>query len=403
MAARTAVYLDYNATTPLDPRVLEAMRPFLGNAFGNAGSGHVFGRRAAEAVERARERVARLIGAKVEEIVFTSGATESNNLAIKGVAEAYAEKGRHIITGLTEHKAVLEVCQHLARHGFEVSWLAPDGQGLVSAEQVTDAIRNDTILVTLMAANNETGTLHPVAEIGRVARERGVIFHSDATQAVGKVTVDVAEAGVDLLSLSAHKFCGPQGVGVLYVRRGPPRLRLEPQTHGGGQERGLRSGTLNVAGIVGLGAAAEIARAELLPEAARVGGLRDRLEATLVAGLEGIELNGHPTERLANTLNVSFAYVEAEQLLARLPDVAVSSGAACTSAVLQPSHVLKAMGVPEDRSYGSIRFSLGRFTTGKEVDYAASRVIQMVNELREANPVFRTRGGCRCSDGKCCG
>jgi len=389
MSLKLPVYLDNNATTPVDPRVRDAMWPYFTGKFGNAASkSHSFGWEAEEAVETARQQVADLIGASAKEIIFTSGATESDNLAIKGVAEMYAERGNHIITCLTEHKAVIDTCKYLAEKGCEITWLGPDEHGRVFAEQVAEAITDRTVLITLMLANNEVGTLHPVAEVGKVAKDRGVLFHCDATQGVGKVPVNVEEMGVDLLSLSAHKIYGPKGIGALYVRRRSPRVRLALQMHGGGHERGMRSGTLNVPGAVGLGVACEIV-AELLPEEAkRLTSLRDRLEKLIRDGLDHVKLNGHPTERAPNTSNLSFAYVEGESLMMKMKNVAVSSGSACTSASLEPSHVLRAMGVGDDLAHSSIRFSLGRFTTVEEVEYAAGEVIRSVKELRELSPLY---------------
>jgi len=389
MAETRYVYMDNNATTPLDPRVVEAMMPYLTRHFGNAAShNHPFGWKAEEAVEAARERIANLIHAAGKDIVFTSGATESDNLAIKGVAEMYAEKGRHIVTCKTEHKAVLDTCKYLETKGWEITWLDPDGTGRVSAGQVEDAIRDDTVLITLMVANNEIGTLHPIAEIGEVAKRREVLFHTDATQAPGKVPLDVDAMGVDLLSLSAHKMYGPKGIGALYVRRRGPRVRLACQMHGGGHERGMRSGTLNVHGIVGMGAAAELAAKEMPRDAARLRDLRDRLERLIVERVDHVRLNGHPTERLPNTLNLSFAYVEGEAMMLRMKDVAVSSGSACTSASLEPSFVLRAIGVPEELAHSSIRFSLGRFSKAEDVDHAAERIVRAVEELRELSPLY---------------
>ena len=389
MAIELPIYLDHNATTPVDARVLEQMLPYLTSVYGNPASrSHPFGWQAEAAVETAREQVAALIGAHAKDMVFTGGATESNNLAIKGVAEMYKDKGNHIITCLTEHKAVQEPCRHMEQSGYEVTWLKPDAHGRVSGEQVEAAICERTILITLMAANNEIGTLHPVAEIGQVARARGVFFHSDATQAVGKIPVDVEAAGLDLLSLSAHKFYGPKGVGALYLRRRGPRVRLASQMEGGGQERGLRSGTLNVPGIVGLGAAAEICRSEMPAESARVVALRDRLHHGLAERVDHIKLNGHPTERLPNTVNLSFAFVEGEALMLKMKDLAVSSGSACGSASLEPSFVLRALGVPDELAHGSIRFSLGRFTTAEQIDFAIEQVAKAVGELRELSPLY---------------
>jgi cysteine desulfurase len=400
------VYLDYNATTPVDPRVLETMLPFFSQQFGNAASRtHVFGTDAADAVELARGRLSRLIGARPDEIVFTSGATESNNLALKGFVEASTEKAPHIITGLTEHKSVLDVCRQLERRGVRMTWLRPDSTGRITAEQVEETLTPHTILVTLMAANNETGTLHPIAEIGRVTRTRGVLLHTDATQAVGRMPVDVEALGVDLLSLSAHKMYGPKGVGALYVRNHEPRVRLLPQIDGGGHEQGLRSGTLNVPGIVGLGVAADIAGRQMEAETARLASLHNYLLLRLSERLDFVVANGHPTERLPNTLNVAFACVDAEALVRALPDVAVSTGSACSSATLEPSHVLRAMGVPEDLARGSIRFSLGRFTTAEEIDFAVDRVVEAVTELRRTHPIYQSISSveCDCGSEGCCG
>lgn len=406
MPVRLPIYLDYNATTPVDPRVVAAMLPCFTEHFGNAASRtHAFGRRAAEAVEAARGQVARLLGADPREVVFTSGATESVNLAIKGVALARRERGHHIITCLTEHKAVLDTCRRLEDDGFAVTRLKPDACGRVSPEQVRDAMTDQTILVTLMAANNETGTHHPLAAIAEVTQARGVLFHTDATQAAGKVPADVSAWGVDLASVSAHKMYGPKGVGALVVCRRGPRIRLVSQMDGGGHESGLRSGTLNVPGIVGFGAAAEIARAEMPAEAARLAALRDRLYRGLEQEAGLVTLNGHPTERLPNTVNLAFAHVDAESLLERLPEVAVSTGSACTSAVLEPSHVLRAMDVPEDLALGSVRFSVGRFTTAAEIEAAIAAVARAVRETRAANPLYAAAVGgsrrCNCEGGTC--
>ena len=389
MALKLPIYLDHNATTPLDKRVLEAMMPYLTTDFGNAASrNHAFGWKAEAAVENAREQTAGLIGATAKDIVFTSGATESNNLAIKGAAEMYREKGNHIITDLIEHKAVIDPCKRLEQAGFQVTWLKPDRFGVVSAEQVAEAVTDKTILISIMAANNEIGTLNPVAAIGAVAKQRGVLFHCDATQAVGKIPMDVEAMGIDLMSLSAHKIYGPKGIGCLYVRRKGPRVRLTCQMDGGGHERGMRSGTLNVPGIVGLGAACVICRCEMADEAPRLTGLRDRLHQTIAAGLDYVFLNGHPTQRLPNTVNLSFAYVEGEALMMKMKDVAVSSGSACTSASLEPSYVLRAIGVSDELAHSSIRFGVGRFTTGEEVDYAIEQVVKAVTELREMSPLY---------------
>ena len=389
MDVKVPIYMDHNATTPLDKRVLEAMMPYLTGEFGNAASrSHVFGWNAEAAVEAAREQVAKLIGASAKDLVFTSGATESDNLALKGAAQMYRSKGNHIITCLTEHKAVLDTCKRLIEEGFEVTFLTPDRSGQVSAEQVEAAITDKTTLVSLMAANNETGTLHPLAAIGQVTRRHNVLFHSDATQAAGKVPLDVEAMSLDLVSLSGHKMYGPKGVGALYVRRVGPRVRLVAQMDGGGHERGMRSGTLNVAGIVGMGAAAAIAMAQMSSEAARLTALRDRLHERICSQLDQVSLNGHPTQRLPNTLNLSFAYVEGEAMMLKIKDVAVSSGSACTSASLEPSHVLRAMGVGDELAHSSIRFSLGRFTTADEVDFAADQVVRAAKQLREMSPLY---------------
>jgi cysteine desulfurase len=384
------VYLDNNATTRMDPRVLEAMLPWFCEKYGNAASrSHKYGWDAEEAVERAREQVAQLLGASAKEIVFTSGATESDNLAIKGTLEMLADKGRHVITCTTEHKAVIDSCKYLESKGAaEVTWLEPDKRGRVSRAQVEAALRPGTVLITLMAANNEIGTLHPIAEIGALAKEKGVWFHTDATQAVAKVPFDVEALKVDLASLSGHKIYGPKGVGALYVRRRNPRVRLAPQIHGGGHERGMRSGTLNVPGLVGLGEACRIAREDFDKDQAHYRSLRDRLEQRIRSRLGHVALNGDPEHRLPTTLNLSFAYVEGESLIMGVPDVAVSSGSACTSASLEPSYVLRALGVGDELAHSSIRFSVGRFTTEQEVDAAADEIIKTVNRLRAMSPLY---------------
>lgn len=378
------IYMDYNATTPVDPGVAEAMAPYLADVFGNpASKNHAFGRRAAQAVHNAREQTARLIGASAGDLVLTSGATESNNLAIKGVAEAYRRRGDRVVTSLAEHKAVIDPCRWLETQGFEVVWLRPDRFGRIAPEQVAEAIDERTVLVSIMAANNEVGTLNPVAEIGRVCRERGVFFHTDATQAVGRVPVDVEAWSADLLSFSAHKFYGPKGVGGLYVRRRGPRVRPACQVHGGGHEHGLRSGTLNVPGVVGMGATAGVALEGMEQEARRVSALRDRLAGGILDALEDVQRNGHPTECLPNTLNLSFARVEGEAVMLRMEGVAASTGSACTSETQESSHVLRAMGVSDDRSHGSLRLSLGRWTTREEVDTVIERCFRAVTDLRK--------------------
>lgn len=383
------IYMDNHATTPVDPRVLDAMLPYFTNNFGNAASrNHSFGWEAEQGVENAREQVARIIGAKTKEIVFTSGATESNNLAIKGVAHMYREKGDHIITCATEHKAVLDTCKHLETEGFRVTYLPVGSDGLVSADDVRRALTDKTILITLMAANNEIGVLHPIAEIGKVAKEKGIFFHTDATQAVGKIPFNVEAMGVDLASISAHKMYGPKGAGALYVRKKGPRVQLAPLIDGGGHERGMRSGTLNVPGIVGLGAACEVAERELPEESKRMRGLREKLYNDLSSRIDEIYVNGSLEHRLPNNLNISFAYVEGESMLMSINDIAVSSGSACTSASLEPSYVLKALGVGEDLAHTSIRFGLGRFNTEEEIDYTVARVAESVNRLREMSPLY---------------
>jgi cysteine desulfurase len=383
------IYLDNHATTRTDPRVLEAMLPFFTEHYGNAASRHhSFGRKAEEAVEAARQQVADLIGAAARDIVFTSGATESDNLALKGVAAMYRGKGDHLVTAATEHKAVLDVCKRLERDGFQVTYLPVDDQGLLAPEQVAEAITERTILVSVMAANNEIGVLQPVAEIGRICKERGVLFHTDAVQAAGKVPLDVEAMGIDLLSLSAHKMYGPKGIGALYVRRIGPRVRLGPLFDGGGHERGLRSGTLNVPGIVGFGKACALCQEEMAAEAERLTGLRERLRRGIVAQLDEVRLNGHPTQRLPGNLNLSFAYVEGDALLMSLKDVAVSSGSACTSGSIEPSYVLRALGLGDDLARSSIRFGLGRFNTAEEIDYVIGAVARVVRQLRAISPAY---------------
>jgi cysteine desulfurase len=383
------IYMDYHATTPVDPRVFEAMKPYFTEVFGNPASrNHSFGWQAEDAVEKARKQVASLIGATAKEIVFTSGATESNNLAIKGVAQMYAERGNHIITAATEHKATLDTCKHLEKEGFRVTYLPVNSDGLVDLDRLRDAITDKTILISIMYANNEIGVIQPIAEIGRIAKERGVLFHTDAVQAAGKIPVNVISDNIDLLSLSGHKIYGPKGVGALYVRRKNPRVQLAAQIHGGGHERGMRSGTLNVPGIVGLGAACAIAQAEMPEEAKRLAYLRDKLKDRLLAALDEVYINGSMEHRLPNNLNMSFAFVEGESLLMGINDVAVSSGSACTSATLEPSYVLKALGAGDDLAHSSIRFGLGRFNTEEEVDYVAGKVIEVVQKLRELSPLY---------------
>jgi cysteine desulfurase len=389
MAIKLPIYMDYHATTPVDPRVLETMLPYFSEKFGNAASrNHSFGWAAEEAVENARAQIARLINASPKEIIFTSGATESNNLAIKGAAEMYREKGNHIITQVTEHKAVLDTCKRMEKYGYEVTYLPVAKDGRIDLDDLRRAITSKTILITIMYANNEIGVIQPVEEIGKIAKEKGVLFHSDGVQAAGKVPVDVQRDGLDMISLTAHKIYGPKGCGALYVRRRNPRVQLASQIDGGGHERGMRSGTLNVPGIVGFGKAAELCQQGMAEESARLRGMRDRLKDGLFAKLDELYINGSMTHRLPHNINISFAFVEGESLLMGINDVAVSSGSACTSATLEPSYVLKALGVGEDLAHTSIRFGLGRFNTQEEVDYVMNRVIEVVTRLRELSPLY---------------
>ncbi len=389
MAVKLPIYFDNHATTQVDPRVVQAMLPYFTEKFGNAASrNHPFGWAGEEAVENARAQVASLIGATPKEIIFTSGATESDNLMIKGVAEMYREKGNHIITQAIEHKAVLDTCKRLEKDGFEVTYLPVGKDGRVNPEDVRKAITPKTILITIMYANNEIGVINPIQEIGKIAKEHGIFFASDGVQAVGKIPVDVQKDNIDLLAISAHKIYGPKGVGALYVRRRNPRVQLAAIIDGGGHERGMRSGTLNVPGIVGLGAACEIAQKEMAEESARLRKLRDRLKTGLEAKLDEVYINGSFEHRLPNNLNMSFAYVEGESLLMGINDIAVSSGSACTSATLEPSYVLKALGVGEDLAHTSIRFGLGRFNTEEEVDYVTEKMVQVVTKLRELSPLY---------------
>ncbi len=384
-----SVYLDNNATTPVDPAVLDAMLPYFREKFGNAASRtHSFGHEAEEGVQSARGQVAELIGAGPRDMIFTSGATESNNIAIKGVAEMYADRGKHIITQATEHKAVIDPCYYLKKHGFRITFLTPDRCGTVSPEQVAEAICEDTTLVSIMHGNNEIGTVQPIGAIGRLCKERGVFFHTDCCQTYGRLPIDVDEMGIDLLSLSGHKIYGPKGVGALYVRRRRPRVRCEPVLHGGGHERGMRSGTLNVPAIVGLGRAAELCRASMETEHERVAGLRDRLQAGIMSRLDHVELNGHPENRTPGCLNLSFAFAEGESVMMGMKDIAVSSGSACTSASLEPSYVLRALGVGDDLAHCSIRFSVGRFNSQDEIDYTIESVVSTVERLRAMSPLY---------------
>jgi len=383
------IYMDNHATTPMDPRVLEEMLPYFMEKFGNAASrNHSFGWAAEEGVEAARERIAKLVGATTKEIIFTSGATESDNLAIKGVAEMYREKGNHIITAVTEHKAVLDTCKRLEKYGYRVTYMPVQKDGLVDLDDLKRAMDDKTILVTIMYANNEIGVIQPVVEIGKLCHERGVIFHTDATQAIGKVPVDVVKQNIDLASISGHKMYGPKGVGALYVRRKNPRVQVSAIIDGGGHERGMRSGTLNVPSIVGLGKACAIAQDEMPQESCRLAGLRNRLRDRIRNRLDEAYINGSTEHRLPGNLNISFAYVEGESLLMGINDIAVSSGSACTSATLEPSYVLKALGTGDDLAHSSIRFGIGRFNTEPEVDYVADRVIETVERLRELSPLY---------------
>jgi len=383
------IYLDNHATTRMDPRVLETMLPYFTESFGNAASrNHSFGWVAEEAVEKGRKQLADLIGASAKEIIITSGATESNNLAIKGAAEMYAQKGNHIITAATEHKAILDTCKRLEKHGCRVTYLPVRQDGLIDLDQLRDAITDQTVLVSIMYGNNEIGTIQPVREIGKICHERNVLFHTDGTQAAGKIPVNVLADNIDLMSFSGHKLYGPKGVGALYVRRKNPRVQLTAQMDGGGHERGFRSGTLNVPGIVGFGKAAELCRVEMNQEIAHASRLRDRLKDKLLSELDESYINGTMEHRLPHNLNISFAYVEGESLLMGINDIAVSSGSACTSATLEPSYVLKALGAGDDLAHSSIRFGIGRFNTEEEIDYTANKVIDVVRKLRELSPLY---------------
>ncbi|AEI51590.1 cysteine desulfurase family protein [Runella slithyformis] len=382
---RLPVYLDYNATTPVDSRVLEAMLPWFSEHFGNAASRtHLYGWTAEEAVATARKQVAKLLKTNLKEVVFTSGATEANNLAIKGVFEKYSYKGKHIVTVATEHKAVLDTCHHCEQLGGEVTYLRPDTNGLITPQQVAEALRSDTILVSVMYANNEIGVIQPIREIAAATHAGGALFHTDATQAAGKLPIDMAEEGIDLLSLSAHKFYGPKGVGALAVRQG---VELTAQLDGGGHERGRRSGTLNVPGIVGLGKACELAQKEMNAEAERLCRLRDRLEQEILANVPHTFVNGKASQRLAHLTNICFEHIDGENLLLSLKDIAVSTGSACTSASVLPSYVLKILGLTDDQAYASLRFSLGRFTTEEEIECTIQHVIETVERMRVGSAV----------------
>ena len=382
------IYLDNNATTPLDPRVLDAMMPYFTNMFGNAASrNHPFGWQAEEAVDYAREQIASLINCSPKEIIFTSGATESDNLAIKGVFEMYASKGNHIITVTTEHKAVLDTCKHIEKLGGKVTYLQVDDKGLIDLKELEEAITDKTILISVMYANNEIGVIQPIREISAIAKKRGILFFTDATQAVGKIPVDVEADGIDLMAFSGHKMYGPKGVGALYVRRKNPRVKVTAQMDGGGHERGMRSGTLNVPGIVGLGKAAEVAKQDMEADTKRIGAMRDRLERELLT-IEESYVNGSTEHRLPHVSNISFKYVEGEGLMMGVKDLAVSSGSACTSASLEPSYVLKALGLSDDLAHSSLRFGLSRFTTEEEIDFAIDHVKEAVKKLREMSPLW---------------
>src|SRR6266550_3344178 len=392
MKVKTPIYMDNHATTPVDPSVMEAMIPYFTDKFGNAASrSHAYGWESEAAVDTAREQIARPIGASPREIVFTSGATESDNLAIKGVADSYSQKGNHIVTCVTEHKAVLDSCKVLERRGYQITYLPVNSDGLIDIQRLEDALTDKTILISIMAANNEIGTIQPVKEIGRLAKEKGILFHTDATQAFGKIPLNVDEMGIDLLSLTAHKMYGPKGIGALYVRSAKPRVKVTPMIDGGGHERGMRSGTLNVPGIVGLGRACELAKKEMSTEGERLTALRERLKTGIFEQLDDVRINGDAVMRLPGNLNLSFAYVEGESLMMGLKEIAVSTGSACTSASLEPSYVLKAIGLEDTLAHASIRFVLGRFNTVDEIDYAVQRVSEEVRRLREISPAYKAK------------
>ena len=389
MNNKDRIYLDYSATTPVDPQVLEMMMPYFTNIFGNAASrNHSYGWEAEEAVENARQQVADLIGATAKEIIFTSGSTESNNMALLGITEMYRERGNHIITCLTEHKAILDPAHYLETRDVDVTYLEVDKDGMIDLEKLKRSITDKTILISLMAANNEIGVLHPIKEVGKIAREKNVFFHTDATQAVGKIPMDVEEMNIDLLSLSGHKIYAPKGVGALYVRRRNPRVRISPIVHGGGHERGMRSGTMNVTGIIGLGKACEICKNTLSESMKNIKVLRERLHKGLTDKIDYLVLNGHPENRLPGILNLSFCYIEGESLMMGIEDIAVSSGSACTSASLEPSYVLRALGVGDEAAHSSIRFSIGRFTTEEEIDRVVEKMVSVATRLREMSPLY---------------
>lgn len=389
MSLKFPIYMDYQATTPMDPRVLEAMTPYFTDTFGNAASrNHSYGWEAEKAVDKAREQIANVINADPREIIFTSGATESDNMALKGVAEMYKSKGNHIVTSSIEHKAIIDSAKRLETWGFDVTYIDPPDDGITSLKMVEDAIREDTILVSIMHANNEVGVVNPIGEIGKLCHDKGILFHTDATQGFGKVPIDVNEMCIDLLSATAHKVYGPKGIGMLYVRRRKPRVRLSAIIDGGGHERGMRSGTLNVSGIVGFGKAAELCAEEMESETIRLTNLREKFRATIFESLEEVFVNGHETNRLPGNINISFPYVEGESLIMGLSDVAVSSGSACTSASLEPSYVLKSMGKGDELAHSSIRYGFGRFSTEEEIDYVAEKTSSIVKRLREMSPLY---------------
>ncbi len=389
MSLKLPIYMDYQATTPMDLRVLEEMLPYFTDTFGNAASrNHSYGWEAEKAVDDGRERIANVIGADPREIIFTSGATESDNMALKGVAETYKTKGKHIITSMIEHKAIIDSAKRLETWGFDVTYITPREDGMTTAKMVEEAMTDETILVSIMTANNEIGVINPIREIGELCRSKKILFHTDGTQGFGKIPLDVNDDFIDLMSISAHKIYGPKGVGALYVRRRKPRVRLAAIIDGGGHERGMRSGTLNVSGVVGFGKAAELCQEEMKEEGIRLTNMRDKFKATLMESLEEVYLNGHETLRIPGNLNVSFPYVEGESLIMGLKDVAVSSGSACTSASLEPSYVLKAMGRGDELAHSSIRFGLGRFTTQDEVDFVAEKTVEVVNRMRDMSPLY---------------
>jgi cysteine desulfurase len=392
MAIRFPIYLDNHATTPIDPRVLDAMLPYFTEKFGNSASRqHQFGWEAEAGVELARKQIAELINANPKEIIFTSGATESINLALKGIALAYSEKGKHIITTQIEHKAVLDTCKRLEKWGFKVDYVQVDKYGLVDPDEIKKRITKETILVSVMFANNEIGTIEPIEEIGKICAEMNVLFHTDAAQALGKIPIDVQEMNIDLMSMSAHKLYGPKGVGALFIKKKMPKIKIVPIIDGGGHENGLRSGTLNVPGIVGFGKACEIAKNEMKEESKRLRKLRDILQNEIMSKLDDVYLNGHPEKRLPNNLNLSFDGVESEAIMMGMKEIAVSSGSACSSASVEKSHVLKAIGLNDDLIAGAIRFGLGRFNTEEEIDYAINRVVEVVNNLRNISPRYKLK------------